>query len=157
MEPIITRPDKADIEAAAELAVAAWTPIREVFRRDIGDELYEAFFTGWQESKKEGIRKQLSAGRGFVTKLDGKVVGFISYRVEGKIGEIQGNAVSPDCRGMGLGTAQYRFVLKRMKEEVAEVACVITGGDDGHAPARRAYEAVGFKEYLPSRKYFKKL
>ena len=46
MEPIITRPDEADIEAAAELAVTAWTPIREVFRRDIGDELYEAFFTG---------------------------------------------------------------------------------------------------------------
>ena len=157
MEPIITRPDAADIEAAAELAVRAWTPIREIFRRDIGDELYEAFFTGWQESKKAGIRQQLSAGRGYVTKLDGKVVGFISYRVDGKIGEIQGNAVDPDCRGMGLGTAQYRFVLDRMKEEGAEFACVYTGGDDGHAPARRAYEAVGFEAYLPSRKYFKKL
>ena len=44
-----------------------------------------------------------------------------------------------------------------MREEGAEYVCVTTGGDDGHAPARRAYESVGFREFLPSRRYFKKL
>ena len=95
MGAVICRPDAADIEAAAELAVAAWTPIREVFRAEIGDELYEAFFTGWQESKKAGVRRELSGERGYVTKLDGKVVGFISYRVTGAFAEILGNAVAP--------------------------------------------------------------
>ncbi len=157
MGAVICRPDAADIEAAAELAVAAWTPIREVFRAEIGDELYEAFFTGWQESKKAGVRRELAGERGYVTKLDGRVVGFIAYRVDGKNGEILGNAVAPDCRGMGLGKAQYEFVFERMREEGAEYVCVTTGGDDGHAPARRAYESVGFREFLPSRRYFKKL
>ena len=71
--------------------------------------------------------------------------------------EILGNAVSPDCRGMGLGKAQYLFVLDRMREEGAKYVSVTTGGDDGHAPARRAYESVGFKAFTPSRTYRMKL
>ena len=40
------------IEAACDIAIKAWTPIRAVFRRDLGDELYEAYFTGWQKPKR---------------------------------------------------------------------------------------------------------
>ena len=36
------------MQAIGDIAIAAWTPIREVFRRDIGDELYNAFFDGWR-------------------------------------------------------------------------------------------------------------
>ena len=34
---------------------------------------------------------------------------------------------------------------------------VTTGLDDGHAPARRAYEKAGFEKNLPSLTYYKKL
>ncbi len=157
MEPIITRPDEADIEAAALLGGEAWTPIFECFREELGDELFEAYMHGWKERKIDAIRREMHAEKSYVTKLDGKVVGFISYRVTGAFAEILGNAVAPACQGMGLGKAQYKFVFDRMREEGAEYVHVTTGGDDGHAPARRAYEAAGFRAYTPSWTYRMKL
>lgn len=147
------------IEAACDIAIKAWTPIRAVFRRDLGDELYESQFTGWQAAKRAGIAKGLRSGRGYVALADDKVVGFVSYSVNEttKTGEIGGNAVDPECRGMGIGPKMYDFVLSKMKEEGMEYASVVTGLDDGHAPARRAYEKAGFQKNLPSVKYFKKL
>ena len=158
MEPIITRPDAADIEAAAQIAGEAWTPVFECFRAQLGDELFETFIgTDWKARKIDATRREMAAEESWVTKIDGKVVAFIAYRVSGKYAEILGNAVDPACQGMGLGTAQYRFVLDRMREAGAEYVSVTTGGDDGHAPARRAYEAVGFKAFTPSRTYRMKL
>ncbi len=147
------------IEAACDIAIKAWTPIRAVFRRDLGDELYEAHFTGWQQSKRDGVARQLRSGSGFVALSGDRVVGFVAYKVDEakKSGEICGNAVDPDCRGMGIGPQMYDFVLNKMKEEGMEYATVVTGLDDGHAPARRAYEKAGFQKNLPSIKYFKKL
>lgn len=147
------------IEAACDISVKAWTPIREVFRRDLGDELYEAHFTGWQQAKRDGVAMLLRSGRGYVALVDEKVVGFIAYSVNpaNKSGEIQGNAVDPECRGMGIGPKMYEFVMAKMKEEGMEYATVHTGLDDGHAPARRAYEKAGFEKNLPSVRYYKKL
>ncbi len=157
MEPIITRPDEADIEAAALLGGEAWADIYACYREELGDELFEAYMKGWKARKIDGVRRELKTQNSWVTKLDGKVVGFIAYKVDGEYAEILGNAVSPDCRGMGLGKAQYLFVLDRMREEGAKYVSVTTGGDDGHAPARRAYESVGFKAFTPSRTYRMKL
>ena len=147
------------IEAACDIAIRAWTPIRAVFRRDLGDDIYESQFTGWQESKRAGVAKGLRSGRGFVALTDGKVVGFITYHVNEttRTGEIGGNAVDPDCRGMGIGPKMYDFVLNKMREEGMEYATVYTGLDDGHAPARRAYEKAGFQKNLPSIRYYQKL
>ena len=147
------------IQAACDIAIKAWTPIRAVFRRDLGDELYESQFTGWETPKREGVAKGLRSGRGYVALLEGRVVGFIIYYVNDvtRTGEIGGNAVDPDCRGMGIGPQMYDFVLNKMKEEGMEFATVNTGLDDGHAPARRAYEKAGFEKNLPSIRYYKKL
>lgn len=38
--------------------------------------------------------------------------------------------------------------------EGMKYATVSTGLDDGHAPARRAYEKMGFSKNLPSVKYY---
>lgn len=147
------------IEAACDIAIKAWTPIREVFRRDLGDELYESQFTGWQEAKRAGVARGLRSGRGYVALVDEKVAGFISYHVNEatKTGEIGGNAVDPDCRGMGIGPQMYDFVLEKMRQEGMLYATVYTGLDDGHAPARRAYEKAGFQKNLPSIRYYQKL
>lgn len=147
------------IDAACDIAIKAWTPIREIFRRDLGDELYEAHFSGWQQAKREATAKRLLSGRGYIALAGNKVVGFIGYVIDEvrKSGEICGNAVDPECRGMGIGPKMYDFVLNKMKEEGMEYATVFTGLDDGHAPARRAYEKAGFQKSLPSIKYYKKL
>ena len=51
----------------------------------------------------------------------------------------------------------YQNVFKCLEVEGAKYDKVTTGGDDGHAHARRAYEKVGFEAYLPSVVYYKNL
>ena len=153
-------PAKAEhLDAAGDISVAAWTPIREVFRECLGDEIYESQFTGWQKAKRDGVISLLKSGRGYVALLDDKVVGFIAYAVNEatKTGEICGNAVDPEVRGMGIGPKMYEFVQEKMREEGMIYATVNTGLDDGHAPARRAFQKAGFEANLPSIRYYKKL
>ena len=51
----------------------------------------------------------------------------------------------------------HEFALKDLKERGAEIACVGTAGDAAHAPARRAYQAIGFDKALPGLHLFKVL
>lgn len=150
---------KEHLEAAGDIAIKAWTPIRAVFRELLGDEIYESQFTNWQEAKRRGVQDSLSRGRGYIALLDDKVVGFISYSVNEatKTGEICGTAVDPEIRGKGIGPKMSDFVLNKMREEGMIYACVTTGLDEGHAPARRAYEKAGFGPNLPSVTYYQKL
>ena len=41
------------IEQATKIAIDAWTPIREEFRRLLGDEIYASQFIDWQAKKSE--------------------------------------------------------------------------------------------------------
>ena len=147
------------LNAVEDIAVKAWTPIREVNRRDLGDELFEVFFANWEVAKRSSTRNAMMSGRSYVALCDDKVVGFIRYAVNEalKSGEIRGNAVDPDCRGMGIGPKMYEFVFQKMREEGMLYATVHTGLDDGHIPARRAYEKAGFEKNIPSIEYYRKL
>lgn len=146
-------------KAAGDIAVKAWTPIREEFKRLLGEDIYESFFTNWQEKKKKDIIESLNLGRGYIAMVENQVAGFISYGVdeENKTGEIHENAVDSDFSGMGIGTMMYKFVLDKMREEGVRSVTVTTGGDDAHAPARHSYEKAGFTKYLPSVKYYMNL
>ena len=55
------------------------------------------------------------------------------------------------------GSEMYAFALARLTSRGAEVAYVGTGGDAAHAPARRAYEALGFDRIIPSVHYYREL
>jgi GNAT superfamily N-acetyltransferase len=65
-------------------------------------------------------------------------------------------AVDPDHQTGGVGTALTEFALDRLKDAGMRIAMVETGGDPGHAPARRTYERAGFT-LLPIARYFKNL
>ena len=88
----------------------------------------------------------------YVALLNGNIVGFVSIALdeEKRIGEIGLNAVHPDYSGRGVGTLLYEFAIGEMKRAGMGVAVVATGGDPSHAPARRAYEKVGFGPSIPS-------
>ncbi len=147
------------LEFAGNIAVKAWQPIRQEYRKILGDCLYETFFDNWQTKKRKSVENSLKKGRGFVALVDNDVAGFISYSIDEitKTGEILENAVDPQFRGMGIGTMMYEFVMEKMREEGMFYAVVTTGGDDAHAPARRSYERAGFEKFLPSVKYFKSI
>ncbi|NJL46898.1 MAG: GNAT family N-acetyltransferase [Leptolyngbyaceae cyanobacterium SM2_5_2] len=55
-----------------------------------------------------------------------------------------------------MGTALIEFALEWIKQAGMSVAMIGTGGDPGHAPARRTYEKLGFRPF-PIAQYYKKL
>ena len=65
-------------------------------------------------------------------------------------------AVSPDSQQQGLGTALTEVATEWLRERGMRVAYISTGGDTGHAPARRVYEKASYTLY-PSAQYFKAL
>jgi GNAT superfamily N-acetyltransferase len=65
-------------------------------------------------------------------------------------------AVHPDYQNHGIGTDLNNFVLGKMREAGMKLAVVGTGGDPGHAPARRSYEKAGYTG-LPLVRYYKDL
>ena len=147
------------VDAACEIAVRAWEGIHVSAIEDLGEEMHEALFSDWRERKSDDVRRMLAGERAFVALMDGKVVGFIGYRVNPakKLGQISLNAVDPAMRGKGIAPQMYDFVLNKMREEGMLYATVHTGLDDGHAPARRAYAKAGFKRGRPSVDYYREL
>jgi len=151
-----------DLDSVLDIAVAAWTPVFASFRELLGPQILEMVYPDWQAGKRREVESACRGEHGatvYVTELDGKVVGFISYTLDHTtgIGEIGNNAVSPEVQGTGIGTAMYAYVLARMKEAGMRCAEVTTGGDPSHAPARRAYEKAGFVRGLPKVTYFQEL
>ena len=54
-------------------------------------------------------------------------------------------AVDPAAQNRGTGTALTEFATAWLRDAGMRIAMVETGGDDGHAAARRVYERAGYK------------
>jgi len=161
-DPIIRPGTIADMPAACEIAVLAWQPVFTEFRRRLGDDLYLQLYHDWENSKRNQVRGafEYEAPRVLVTEIDGQIVGFCTYYLPDTahgLGEIGNNAVHPDFQGRGLARRQYERVFEELRAEGMTAVRVTTGLDEGHAPARRAYEAVGFEKSLPQIAYYRKL
>jgi GNAT superfamily N-acetyltransferase len=94
-----------------------------------------------------------------VTEIDGEIAGFVSYAIDRprEVGTIHYNAVDPDFQGHGVGTTQVERVLEIFRDEGMRIACVGTGLNEGHAPARRMYEKAGFEPVIEYRMYSRPL
>ncbi|MGD9497219.1 MAG: N-acetyltransferase family protein [Armatimonadota bacterium] len=97
--------------------------------------------------------------RTLVTEVDGHIAGFISYALDGarRVGTIHYNAVAAGFQGQGIGSAQVQRVLAIFREAGMRIACVGTGLNQGHAPARRMYEKAGFEPVIDYRMYARQL
>ena len=152
----------SDYAILEELRLEAFSPIFASFRKILGDEIYELAQKREDEEQKE-LLSSMHSGESkwdlYVAEVKNKIVGFVSVKVnmETKVGEIGLNAVIPSYSGQGIGTKMYDFANKRMKAAGMRVATVATGGDESHAPARRAYEKSGFNINIPSVWYCRKL
>lgn len=96
--------------------------------------------------------------RAWVAAVDRQVVGFVAATIERerRLGEILMLAVDPDSEGQEVGGALTEFATEWLRSAGARIAMVGTGGDPGHAPARRVYERAGYTA-LPVARYFKAL
>ena len=140
-----------------DIAIKAWTPLREVVKKELGEVIYDKAFYDWQAKKRKSVLDAMKSDDGHVAIIGDTVVGFISYKVNGVIGVIGENAVDVNYKGKGIAQIMYKFVLDKMKERGAEIATVFTGLDEGHAPARKAYERAGFSKNLKHITYYKEI
>jgi GNAT superfamily N-acetyltransferase len=150
-----------DIEDLVQLSLLAWTPVFSSFKQVLGAGIYPILYPDWRRQQREvveGICKDGEKTPVWVADVDGIVAGFIAYTLnhEEKSGEVELLAVHPDYQNRGIGTELNNFVLAKMKESGIKLAVVATGGDPGHAPARRAYEKAGYTA-LPLVRYYKDL
>ena len=123
-------------------------------------EVYQHFHPDWRESQRQAVEAACTAEDtdAWVALEDGGVVGFVVVKLHAAdgMGEIYMIAVDPHQQGRGVGTALMQHALVWMKERGMAVAMVETGGDPGHAAARRTYEKLGFGLF-PIARYFRKL
>lgn len=148
------------LDAVIRLALRAWEPVFTSLQNTIDIEVYREFYPDWRESQHKAVADVCAAAHMniWVARDAGSIVGFVAVKlhVETSMGEIYMIAVDPAVQGAGIGTALTQFALEWMKHARMRVAMVETGGDPGHAPARRTYEKAGFG-LLPIARYFKKL
>ena len=158
----VIRPYRAaDLEALVALSLRAWAPVFASLEAELEPAVYQAFYPdGWEASQARSVRDTCTADaeRTWVAESDGRVVGFAVLRLhaEDKLGEIYMIAVEPSYQGRGLGTRLTEFAINKLREAGMSIAMVETGGDAGHAPARRTYERAGFR-VLPLARFFRKL
>ena len=149
-----------DLESVMDIANAAWRPIRQMSREALGDKISDLFNpAGDAKSKGLQIKNQIDSGNyGIaVCEHENRVVGFITWRVDGFCAEICNNAARPDSGVKGVGQTMYQYVLDIFRRQKVKVVKVTTGLDWAHAPARRAYERAGFTKHLDSVTYFMEL
>jgi len=150
-----------DVDDVVQLSLLAWEPVFESLRQVLGPAVYSAIWPDWRTSQRAGIEGVCKDGgdtHTWVAELDGTVVGFLSYKLndDDKTGEVLLLAVHPEYQNLGIGTELNEFALGKMQECGMQMAKVETGGDSGHAPARRCYEKAGYTA-LPLVRYFQKL
>jgi len=149
------------LDRVIDLSLRAWTPVFDSIQKAMDAGVYQAFYPdSWRVSQQKAIEDVCAAEDINVwVALDAvATLGFVAMKPdsESSMGEIYLVAVDPDFQGRGIGSALTKFALDRMKDAGMSIAMVETGGDPGHAPARRTYEKLGFGLLLIFR-YFKKL
>jgi ribosomal protein S18 acetylase RimI-like enzyme len=148
-----------DLEAVVQLSLRAWEPVFASFRQVLGNRIFLQIYPDWIREQRAAVKAGCQAPAVvWVADVDGSVAGFITYKLdhEKKHGEVEFLAVDPAYQNRGIGTALNAFVLGKMRESGMTLAEVGTGGDPGHAPARRSYEKAGYIA-LPIVRYYQDL
>ena len=153
--------DPCHLDAVIRLSLRAWTPVFDSLQEAMNADVYRAFYPDdWRVSQQKAVEEVCADAdtKVWVALDSDSTVGFVAVKLhsESSMGEIYMVAVDPDYQRQGIGTALMEVALDWMKDVGMSVAMVETGGDPGHAPARHAYEKVGFGLF-PVARYFKKL
>jgi ribosomal protein S18 acetylase RimI-like enzyme len=156
----IQRYDPARLENIVGLSLRAWAPVFASIEQAMDPEVFRLQTPDWRASQRAAVEAVCAAADAevWVAVAEGRTAGFCALRChQGEsIGEIYMIAVDPDFQRRGVGAELVRHGLARLKASGMTTAMVETGGDPGHAPARRVYEAAGFRLF-PVAKYFMKL
>lgn len=147
-----------DVEAVVALSLRAWAPVFASIEEAYGPALFRLMHPGghWRPVQEAAVRRVLATQQVDVAVLaDGAVAGFVAVALDPdeRIGEVHMLAVDPAAQRRGIATALIAAAVERIRAAGMAIALVETGGDPGHAPARRTYEAAGFRHVEVAR-YF---
>lgn len=149
--------DRDDVVA---LSLRAWAPVFESMRRVLGDEIFaEIYGEDWRLRQTAAVGDVLDDDtmRIWVAEEDGEVRGFVAAVMRSqRLGEVEMLAVDPGAANRGLGTRLTSVATAWLRGEGARLAMIGTGGDPGHAPARRVYEKAGYTG-LPLARFYQAL
>jgi GNAT superfamily N-acetyltransferase len=159
--PTIRAYEQEDRVDVVDLTLRAWAPVFDSMREVMGREVFDLHHRpDWRASQKRDVESVLADEKAtvWVAEEEGVVVGFAAaiLRADEQMGELWMMAVDPDHQNRGLGTELTNVATEWMREEGMTHAVISTGGDPGHAPARRTYEKAGYAPF-PGVNYFKAL
>ncbi len=161
MNPTIRAFDARDQDAVVGLSLRAWEPVFASLQQALGESgVFAVLYHDWRAQQADAVR-QACEGIGMrvrVAEIDSAVVGFVAahlLRGDG-MGEVHMIAVDPDHQRSGVASLLLSTTMRWFRDEGMALAMIETGGDPGHAPARRTYERAGFTS-LPVARYFQRL
>jgi GNAT superfamily N-acetyltransferase len=147
----IRRATAANTSALAELAVLAWTPVFASFQQTFSPKAYAILYPDWQTQQREVVERICNDAHTttLLAEAEGTIAGFLAYTLNHTdlVGTVELLAVHPAHQHQGIATALNLAALDQMCASGMKLAGVSTGGDPGHAPARRAYEKAGYTAF----------
>lgn len=149
-----------DEGAVVTLSLRAWAPVFRSLEGVLGPDIFARLHPDWRYDQENAVRATLAdnATRAWVAEAERGVVGFAAATLHHgrRMGEVTMLAVDPEAQSQGIGAALTEVAAGWLRDSGMTVAMVETGGDPGHAPARRVYEKAGYT-LLPVARYFKVL
>jgi GNAT superfamily N-acetyltransferase len=151
-----------DLDEIVVLSLRAWKPVHESMARVLGSRINSLVYPNWATQQASAVENVCRDPRSevWVAEIDGRPIGFVAVVLAiddtPPAGEIDMLAVDPDHQGRGIGTALTSHALDRISAVGITLAHLYTGGDPGHAAARRTYEKAGLIG-LPLVHYYKAL
>jgi GNAT superfamily N-acetyltransferase len=154
--------DERDRDVVVALSLRAWAPVFASLEAVLGGELAARLHgDDWRVYQARSVRETLagSANRSWVAHVNERTTGFVVATIvdaDVQLGEIVMLAVDPAVQRQGNGRMLTDHATRWLRDAGMRVAMIGTGGDPGHAPARRVYEHAGYRP-LPIARYFKAL
>ena len=154
------RPYEAgDLDAVVGLSLRAWEPVFASIESAMDAAVYRELHPDWRRQQQIAVAAVCTEtdAHVWIAVVEETPAGFVACkRQTEQLGEISMIAVDPAFQRRGIATALIQFAIGWMRDKGISVAMLETGGDPGHAAARRTYEACGFRPLSVAR-YFKKL
>jgi GNAT superfamily N-acetyltransferase len=151
-----------DEEPVAVLSLRAWAPVFASLEEVLGAEIFRRLHPDWRVDQEKDVRAVLADPSMHIwvaeVQAEAAPTGFVAAKVNrhSLIGEVYMLAVDPEMQGQGVGTVLTETATGWLRRSGMQVAMIDTGGDLGHAPARRVYEKSNYT-LLPISRYFKAL
>ena len=160
MTPQIRGYRPADEESVVALSLRAWAPVFLSLERVLGATIFRRLHPDWRVDQDKAVRTVLAdpAMQLWVAETPPRTAGFVAAKLDrdSLVGELYMLAVDPGAQQEGIGTALTETATDWLRTSGMRIAMIDTGGDPGHAPARRVYEKADYT-LLPVARYFKAL